>query len=216
MRLACHCEATEDCHGDNYVDEFVRQFSMLPEPDQADIDLEVSVRKKKVRVDPPSDTEPDDDAEPAGSGPTKGLPQIQVGHDEKMRVLIDGGGLCSIGTLRVKDRCFPEGLPPTIRALFVNAIDSQEAKQPGWSKALLAKLCDGSAVHEDFSDETSEQIRASIETLLVESGWVREAPAHSRRVGIDFMMIAGILWNSGDPDWRGWPSFIREFALEWG
>ena len=85
----------------------------------------------------------------------------------------------------------------------MNAIDSQEAKQPGWSKALLAKLCDGNAVHEDFPDETSEQIRASIETLLVESGWVREAPVHFRRVGIDFMMIAGILWNSGDPDWKG-------------
>ena len=98
--LVCHCRVDEACHADVLIKLFDEHFANVSnngeEPPPAE-ELFEAAKNREVVEDPETDTEPDEDAAPCGSGWVGKRPHMQVGQGLKARRLRDGAGLCSPG-----------------------------------------------------------------------------------------------------------------------
>ncbi len=160
-------------------------------------------------ADSGSDTEPDEGACPAGSGPRGIGPPLQVGRGSSRRDLCDGGGLCSVGRWAPRDR--PKLEAPRlqqIRSAVKRAIVREDANGH-WSSALFAKLCRGELQCDPFPASATAELREYAAGLYDGDEMHARPRAEDRPQAVQVRLLQAMLRDAGDPDWQGMSHFCR-------
>ncbi len=163
-----------------------------------------------------SDTEPDDDSEPAGAGPRGRGPPLYVGSHHRRRELCDGAGLCSLG--RWAPWCRP---PPRshhlilARQLIMQYVLTLPSRIGITAEELFHLLAQGK-VATDPLEKDALGLRCLIDQVQdALAGQDGSAVARSEDVAqpIRIRMLQRILFLGGDPDHRGMEHFCRGVRL---
>ena len=173
--------------------------------------LEEAARERQVHrsENDSSDTEADEGASPAGSGPRGlGEPMI-VGRAERARFITDGAGLCSPGRWGPRKRPIQKSHRLlSIRAALRRAV--LKLDQDGkWADELFRRLCTGS-VHECPFPEAVVHDLAEYAMALFDG---QMACARHRATDLEqavrVRLLQAILREAGDPDANGMDHFGR-------
>ena len=190
--------------------EWARQTA----PSDSQIRAAADARRKKIAPqassEQGSDTEPDIEAEPAGSGWTGDGEPYSVGRGSRRRHLVDGGGLCSPGRWPRAHRRLPEGLCAWLRGRILSEITKLDTDRPAGLLGLLGDLASGRVKSDPFPKESTEAMREALWLELSKLGIVANArPGVDRPQTIDVRLLGGFLRAAGDPDWRVMDTFAR-------
>ncbi len=172
-----------------------------PPPEMEDIRAAAEQRPLTLAVTEDSDTEPDADAEPAGSG-LKGFgAKMMVGSGPRRRPLCDGAGLCSPGLWPPQRRPEPSDIRfKAMRDAVIAELGRRGEGENGQSRAAeLAEALAGGRVDADpFPPAATRRLQDKMVDLfgrLGVDGLYREQP-------IDVLLIGAVLRAAGDPDWK--------------
>ncbi len=151
-----------------------------------------------------SDTEPDTDAEPYGSGQRGMGPPLKVGTFERERELCDGGGLCSLG------RWPPSRRPPirTARLRHLNRIIDEAVDQ--WIKhegksavEIFEQLAKGQTLLDPIPEGIKEEMRRRARALFDGAVCDGQPNPNDLPMLLDCRLLQAVLWEAEDPDRKG-------------
>ena len=182
-------------------------------PSDSQIRAAADARRREVAFqatsEPGSDTEPDGEAEPAGSGWTGHGEPYSVGRGARRRHLVDGGGLCSPGRWPRAHRRLPEGLCAWLRGLVLSEIAKIDNDRPGGLLGLLGDLASGRVKSDPFPKESTEKMRNALRCELGKLGIETDARPGDRPQTINVRLLGGLLQAAGDPDWRVMDTYAK-------
>jgi hypothetical protein len=171
-------------------------------------------RARLDKAEPAADTDPDTDAEPAGSGLRGRGEPMGVGHGPRRRTLCDGAGLCSPGLWAPRER--PRLGHPRLLAIraaiqrYVAARDSVD----GWSERLFERLARGEV--EDSPLPAAEMSSLAEYAMGLydgdDAGGARPRAEDQPQV-VRIRLLQSILRDAADPDWRGMDRFAAGIRL---
>ncbi len=159
-----------------------------------------------------TDTEPDEEAAPAGAGLLGSGRPLQAGMGPYARDVRDGAGLCSPG------RWPPERRSPTsswtIRALgaaFRREISRLEDTTGAGADDIFDRLAKGGYSTTPFPAGSTEALRGYAEQLLAEEGQpgVCLPRPGDRPQPIRVRLLEALLRSGGDPDVNCWTQFAQ-------
>ncbi len=159
-----------------------------------------------------SDTEPDEDSLPAGSGPHGHGPPLSVGAHHRKRDLCDGAGSCSLGRWAPWHR--PTFQPPPlarVRQLIVNYVEELKTRIGVTAEELFQQLARGQVDADPFARD-SKRLRIVIDQ--VQAALTDGSGSAISQVGdvpqpVRIRMLQRILKLGGDPDAAGMEHFCR-------
>ncbi len=157
-----------------------------------------------------SDTEPDTDALPLGSGPKGQGDPMLVGAHERQRWLCDGAGLCSLGLWAPWQRPSPSH-PRLVRAGFLldHFVDTLEEKFGFTAECLFERLASGTVTADPFAGPTWDQFSSSFSSTI-DDGTGCTAPRDDdlpQRLRV--RLLQSVLHLGGDADVAGMAHFCR-------
>ena len=179
-------------------------------PSAREIAAEASRRAAPMPIQDP-DTDPDDDAAPAGAGWRGVGAPLSVGRAAKKRPFIDGGGLCSPGLWPPALRRLPVGTPCQCRELLLSALKSLEDHDPGHNKRLLSALAQGRVTEDPFPAAMLEDLRKDMAGLLKKQFpdmHVVEQPEDRPQL-VKVRLLGAFLRAADDPDWKGMQHYFE-------
>jgi hypothetical protein len=181
----------------------------------ADAHDSTMTRKMKDGACDDDDTDADDDAWPAGSGPRGRGPPMTVGRFERQRPLCDGAGLCSPGQWPPWDR--PVSRDPRVLALrsaILRAVQSLDGSDGRGIDRLFASLAQGEVSESPFSEALLADLAGYAEALFDTDGHggARARPADVPQP-VRVRLLQAILRAVGDPDPAGMEHFARGIRI---
>ncbi len=148
-----------------------------------------------------SDTEADQDAEPAGAGPKGWGPTLTVYKGRKRRAVQDGGGLCSLG------RWPPERRPvcrhpriQLLRAALRRELQDWQLSDGADLKQIFQAMCGDDSMTCPFPETRTARLLAYALQLYGDQACPR---ADDRSSPIRVRLLQSILRDADDPDHRG-------------
>ncbi len=174
-------------------------------PSQEELRAAAAARGKPP-IEEESDTEPDAEAWPKGSGLVGRGPMLEVGSGPKRRPLQDGGGLCSPGRWPPRHR--PRAEHPVLRdlrAAILRAIQRLPSFTGIDNRELYMRMAAGKLAEEPWPEELTDSLRSYVEKRFQEQG---EGDSGLPRPGdrkqqIRTRLVQALLRVSGDPDAAG-------------
>ncbi len=157
-----------------------------------------------------SDTEPDSDAQPHGSGPKgRGDPML-VGSHERMRWLCDGAGLCSLGVWAPWQRPEPSH-PKLVRAgaLLDDFLDALDNNYGFTADDLFARLADGAVATDPFPGPVWDSFLASFVNIVDDGKGSASPRAEDLPQRVRIRLLQEVLRLGGDADVAGMEHFCR-------
>ena len=201
--ILCHCEPTEECHGDVLV-ELVKNRDTVPMRDFVDDGLPTH-----LEVDPEWSSMPasSDNADPLVNPGWRGrgAPR-QAPFMGREKAYADGGGLCSLGRWGPAARRHPQDFAKPVRegawaVLERAALRGQGGK--GSALQLMLRLALGRVTESPFTEEDEVEVRELVKkAFVIEEKECGVSPRQCMRLG----MISAMLHRFGDPDWQ----FVKE------
>ena len=172
---------------------------------------DVQVRHQRIAI---SDTEPDEDAEPLGSGPRgKGQP-FQVGSFERKRDLVDGAGLCSLG------KWAPAYRPVTLSVRLRRVREILQSALDDWPRGggleldqLFDKLAEGRVESNPLGESFCEEVRKAVLTVFQDALHDGRPKPGDRAQPIHVRLLEAMLHEGNDPDARGMAQFATGVRL---
>ena len=168
--------------------------------------------KMKNRAGPQveSDTEPETDAEPVGSGPSGMGLEMQVGPFERRRAVCDGAGLCSLGKWAPWQR--PVNDDEKLRKLYElvrETVKDLPALTGHTAKQLFHRLAKGDVQQDPFDKGKFSQVIRRAKQLF--PGAHERPTDQPQKIAIRFLEAA--LHAAGDPDRNGMRHFCQGVRL---
>ncbi len=161
------------------------------------------------------DTDADEDAWAAGSGPRGEGDPMRVGKMERERTLCDGAGLCSPGR-------WPPWRRPVarnwrvlaLRGALARAILSMDGPDGGGIEKLFAALSKGEVLDSPFPIDLVTDLTAYAESLFDDDGegGARERPGDVAQP-VRVRLVQALLRAVGDPDSAGMSHFAAGVRL---
>ncbi len=157
-----------------------------------------------------SDTTPDEYAQPKGSGLRGQGPTLTVGKGLKKREIIDGGGLCSPGRWRPRDRPFvKDGAIVAIRAAVKREVERLPLATGRSCEQLVQAAASGELKESPFSAHTMKDLLDYMHMQLDADGDEGSSRPHPGDVDqpIRVRLLQALLRRAGDPDVIGMQRF---------
>ncbi len=175
-----------------------------------------AAEKEKIQANPADpDTEPDTDAEPAGSGPRgRGAP-MRTGSHHRERDFRDGAGLCSPGRWPPWSRPSPRG-PRLLRlrAAIRRAVRELGNKVGGGVDQIYEQLAAGQCTEPPFPtaviDDLAEYALALFDDEARGGARVQDGDLPQP---VRIRLLQAILREAGDPDASGMTHFAKGIWL---
>ena len=198
-RLACHCPTGLPCHGDVlreiYEETYLDNMANPPTDQQARLAAEE--RNTLLQSGPGTRAVPHCAEWKATRVMMAGEP-LMVGHGVKRRILVDGGGLCSPGLWRPRDR----DPPPAVAGKLFKTLELAYSEQCLNEQDLLGRLLQGAVTEPPFSQDAIDSARVGLKAILQSEleSWMPIAPPRGQL--IEMRLIGCMLRAIGDPDWE--------------
>ncbi len=182
--------------------------------------VERAVAAHRLRTDPTAamnddDTEPDDDAMPAGAGPQGAGAPMRVGKLQRERTLCDGAGLCSPGRWAPWNRPLArDGRVIAVRAAITRAVLTIDGDDGSGVDRLFQTLARGEATESPFSDDLVLGLAEYATRLFDDDGAGGARPrAGDVPQPARIRLIQALLRATGDPDPAGMNHFAKGVRL---
>ncbi len=157
-----------------------------------------------------SDTEPDSDAAPPGAGPRGAGDAMTVGSHERLRLLCDGGGLCSLGLWPPWRRPAPSHPRLLSAGRFVDDyLDKMEVQHGLAPEDLFDRMARGSIEDLPFQGAPWDYAQQEFQRVIDggTGSTVPQSADQPQRLRV--RLLQSILALADDPDTRGMEHFCR-------
>ena len=156
-----------------------------------------------------SDTTPDEDAEPRGSGLVGRGPAMQVGGGQRSREICDGAGRCSPGRWPPRRRPHCESNKLRRLCMAIRRIAQRMDLEGEGLDTLFGKLARGEVIEDPLPLKEIDSLVACAEDLLRDSFCGPEERLNDRPQPVRIRLLQAVLKEAGDPDRRGMSWFAR-------
>ncbi len=184
-------------------------------PEQDELDRAAAEHAEGLARKEDSDTEPDEDAPPAGAGLRGYGPPMRTGRYEKERDLCDGAGICSAGRWPPWRRpTTRDGKVLAIRAALRRAVLRTADAAEGGLHGLFGRLASGQVLESPFDADLKAELAEYSMSLFDNDGC---GGARSRKDDLEqpvrIRLMQALLRTIGDPDAHGMEHFARGVRL---
>ncbi len=157
-----------------------------------------------------SDTEPDEDAAPFGSGPRGHGDALLVGSHERERVVCDGAGLCSLGQWAPWQRPAPHNPRLQEASRLIDDYVDNMADQHGFSaEELFGKMAQGAVESHPLLGSAWEVLVERFQGILDGGTGSTHPRADDQPQRLRVRLLQTLLALGGDPDVPGMDHFGR-------
>ncbi len=171
---------------------------------EATVDVGELAEQAHMKRADATDSEPDSDAEPAGSRPRGVGDPLRVGSYEQSREICDGSGICSLG------RCLPSRRPVAasqriamMRDLLFFHVDRIRQVIACDAKELFWRLAEGEIKECPFQADYAQRLQREVESIWADLQGGAHRREGDRPMAVHGRLLEEMLRSARDLDWRG-------------